>query len=116
MRVILHIDMNSYFASVEQSANQALRGKPIAVGGGVGGKRTIVATASYEAKARGVKTAMPAWEALKICPDLIIVPGDMNRYIFTSGEIIKYLRRYTDLLEVFSIDEAFLDVTKTADR
>lgn len=115
-RVVLHVDMNAYFASVEQANNPFLRGKPIAVGGGVGGKRTIVATASYEAKARGVKTAMPAWEALKICPDLIIVPGDMTKYIYTSAEIIKILKQYTDLIEVFSIDEAFLDITATKDR
>lgn len=116
MRTILHVDMNAYFASVEQAANPALRGKPIAVGGGVGGKRTIVAAASYEAKARGVKTAMPAWEAKKICPELIMVSGDMDKYIYTSSRIIKILRGYTDLVEVFSIDEAFLDVTGTKER
>ncbi len=114
MPIILHVDMNSYFASVEQAANPYYRGKPIAVGGGVGGKTTIVAAASYEAKARGVKTAMPAWEAKKICPELIIVAGDMDKYIYTSAEIIKLLRTYTPLVEVFSIDEAFLDVTDTA--
>lgn len=116
MRSILHVDMNAYFASVEQASNPALRDKPVAVGGGVGGKRSIVAAASYEAKARGVKTAMPAWEALKICPDLIIVSGDMSKYIYTSNEIIKILKTYTDLVEVFSIDEAFLDVTDTMQR
>jgi len=116
MKTILHVDMNAYFASVEQAANPHLRGKPIAVGGGVGGKRTIVAAASYEAKARGVKTAMPAWEAKKICPELIMVSGDMNKYIYTSTEIIKILRKYTDLVEVFSIDEAFMDVTGTRER
>jgi DNA polymerase-4 len=111
MRTILHVDMNAYFASVEQASNPFLRGKPVAVGGGVGGKRSIVAAASYEAKARGIKTAMPAWEALKICPDLIIVAGDMNKYIYTSSEINKILRKHTPQVEVFSIDEAFLDVT-----
>ena len=116
MRTILHVDMNAYFASVEQAANPFLRGKPIAVGGGAGGKRSVVAACSYEAKARGVDNAMPAWEALKICPELIMVAGDMNKYIYTSAEIIKIFKGYTDLVEVFSIDESFLDVTLTKDR
>lgn len=116
MRTILHVDMNAYFASVEQAANPFLRGRPIAVGGGVGGKSTIVAAASYEAKARGVKTAMPAWEARKICPDLVVVGGDMNKYIYTSAMIMEKLREFSPLVEVFSIDEAFLDVTETKDR
>jgi len=116
MRTILHVDMNAYFASVEQASNPALRGKPIAVGGGVGGKRTIVAACSYEAKAKGVKNAMTAWDARKICPDLIMVSGDMTKYIYTSSEIIRILRGYTDRVEVFSIDECFLDVTDTEER
>lgn len=108
--------MNAYFASVEQAANPFLRGKPIAVGGGAGGKRSVVAACSYEAKAKGVKNAMPAWEALKICPDLIMVAGDMNKYIYTSSQIMTMLRSYTPLVEVFSIDEAFVDVTDTEER
>ncbi len=111
--IILHIDMNSYFASVEQAANPKLRGKPVAVGGGVG-KRTIIATASYEARAMGVKTAMPVCEAVKICPELIVVEGDMEKYVYTSREIVNIFFKYTDLVEVFSIDEAFLDITQTA--
>jgi len=114
-RIIVHIDMNSYFASVEQASDPKLRGKPIAVGGGIG-KRTVVATASYEARALGVKTGMSTWEALKICPKLIVVAGDMEKYSYTSREIIKIFRKYTDCVEVFSIDEAFLDITGTADR
>ena len=114
-RIILHIDMNSYFASVEQAADPFLRGKPVAVGGGIS-KRTVVATASYEARARGVKTAMSTWEALRICPDLIVVEGDMAKYLHTTREIVKIYYQYTDLVEEFSIDEAFLDVTKTAAR
>jgi DNA polymerase-4 len=116
MKTILHVDMNAYFASVEQAANPFLRGKPIAVGGGVGGKRTIVAACSYEAKARGVSNAMSAWDARKICPDLIMVSGNMDKYIYTSSEIIKIFREYTDRVEVFSIDECFLDVTDTEER
>jgi len=107
--------MNAFFAAVEQAANPALRGKPIAVGGGIQ-KASIVAAASYEAKKRGIKTAMGTWEAKKICPELIIVVGDMAKYISTSKEITKYLTRYSDLVEVFSIDEAFVDVTATEER
>ena len=114
-RTILHLDMNAFFASVEQAANPALRGKPIVVGGGIE-KTSIVAAASYEAKARGIKNAMSTWEAKKICPEIIIVIGDMAKYISTSKAITKYLTTYTDLVEVFSIDEAWLDVTATMDR
>jgi DNA polymerase-4 len=112
MRTILHLDMNSFFASVEQAANPSLRGKPIVVGGGIE-KTSVVAAASYEAKAFGVKSAMPTWEAKKLCPNLIIVVGDMSKYIHTSKEITSMLTRYTDLVEVFSIDEAFMDITNT---
>ncbi|OGC10528.1 hypothetical protein A3D23_04260 [candidate division WOR-1 bacterium RIFCSPHIGHO2_02_FULL_53_26] len=114
-RTILHIDMNSFFASVEQAANPFLRGKPIVVGGGIE-KHSVVAAASYEAKARGIKNAMSTWEAKRLCPEIIIVIGDMNKYIHTSKEITRMLVRYTDLVEIFSIDEAFLDVTDTKDR
>ena len=114
-KIILHVDMNSFFASVEQAANPALRGKPIVVGGGIE-KSSVVAAASYEAKAYGVKNGMATWEAKKLCPNLIIVIGDMTKYIHTSREITGMLIRYTDLVEVFSIDEAFLDVTDTKDR
>lgn len=114
-RIILHIDMNSYFASVEQATDPFLRGEPVAVGGGIS-KRTVVATASYEARAKGVKTAMSTWEALRICPDLIVVEGDMSKYVYTSEEIVRILREYTDLIEVFSIDESFMDITRTVDR
>ena len=115
IRSILHIDMNAFFASVEQAANPLLKGKPVIVGGGIS-KRSVVAACSYEAKAKGVKNAMSAWDALKICPDAIIVAGDMPKYISTSKAIMKYLTTYTDLVEVFSIDEAWLDVTKTKQR
>jgi DNA polymerase-4 len=102
--------MNAFFASVEQAANPLLRGKPVIVGGGIS-KRSVVAAASYEAKAKGVKNGMSAWDAKKICPDAVIVVGDMPKYISTSKAIMKYLSYYTDLVEVFSIDEAWLDVT-----
>ena len=114
-KLILHIDMNAFFAAVEQAANPALRGKPIAVGGGIK-KGSVVAAASYEAKALGIKTAMSTWEARKICPNLIVVIGDMTKYIYTSKVITRMLIDYTDLVEVFSIDEAFMDITKTKER
>ncbi|MBU0672194.1 MAG: DNA polymerase IV, partial [Candidatus Margulisbacteria bacterium] len=114
-KTILHLDMNSFFASVEQAANPSLRGKPIAVGGGIK-KGSVVAACSYEAKAFGVKNAMSTWEARKLCPELIVVIGDMTKYVYTSKIITRMLVKYTDLVEVFSIDEAFVDITNTQDR
>ena len=104
--------MNAFFAAVEQRVNPKLRGKPIAVGGGVA-KRTVVAAASYEAKALGVKNGMSYWDAKKVCPGLIMVVGDMSKYVYTSKVLVQIFNDYTDLVEVFSIDEAFLDVTET---
>lgn len=108
-RIILHIDMNAFFASVEQQSNPALRGKPIAVIGAA--KRTIITTCSYEARAYGVKTGMNTWEARQKCRELIFVVGNNRKYSYTSKQIIAIMREYTPLVEVFSIDEAFLDVT-----
>ena len=108
-RVVLHADMNSFFASVEQSANPELRGKPIAVVGGHG--RTVITTSSYEARAKGVKTGMAVWEGKRACPELIIVVGDNRKYQHTSTEINKIFRDYTPEVEAFSIDESWLDVT-----
>ena len=108
-RIILHLDMNAFFASVEQQANPALRGKPIAVIGSNG--RTVITTASYEARKFGVKTGMAIWEAKLQCPQIILVVGDNRKYTYTSTRIFKMMLDYTPLVEVFSIDEAFLDVT-----
>ena len=108
-RVILHIDMNAFFASVEQQANPALQGKPVAVVGS--GHRTVITTASYEARGFGVKTGMAIWEGKRACPELIIVVGDNKKYTHASRQIIAMMRQYTPLVEVFSIDEAFLDIT-----
>ena len=108
-RTILHIDMNAFFASVEQSANPELRGKPIAVVGGHG--RTVITTSSYEARAKGVKTGMAIWEAKRTCPELIIVVGDNKKYTYTSTRINEIFRDYTPEVEAFSIDESWLDVT-----
>ena len=108
-RVIIHIDMNAFFASVEQQTNPALRGKPIAVIGSNG--RTVITTASYEARKYGVKTGMTIWEGKKQCRDLILVVGDNRKYTYTSSRIVSMMQDYTPLVEVYSIDEAFLDVT-----
>ncbi|MBI2355402.1 MAG: DNA polymerase IV [Deltaproteobacteria bacterium] len=108
-RTILHIDMNAFFASVEQQANPELRGRPIAVTGS--GHRTVITTSSYEARAFGVKTGMAVWEARRCCPELIIVIGDNRKYTHTSREIMAMMLDYTPEVEVFSIDEAFMDVT-----
>ena len=109
-KTILHLDMNAFFASVEQAANPGLRGKPIAVGGGIK-KGSVVAACSYEAKAFGVKNGMSTWDARKLCPNLIVVIGDMTKYVYTSKIITSMLIDYTDLVEVFSIDEAFVDIS-----
>jgi len=92
-----------------------LRGKPVAVGGGIE-KGSVVAAASYEAKAFGIKSGMATWDAKKLCPNLIIIIGDMTKYAYTSKIIFKMLRDYTDLVEIFSIDEAFMDITETMER
>lgn len=108
-RQIIHMDLNAFFASVEQQSNPALRGKPIAVVGGHG--RTVITTSSYEARAKGVKTGMAVWEGKRVCPELIIVVGNNRLYTHISGKIFEMMSEYTPEIEVFSIDEAWLDVT-----
>lgn len=109
----MHIDMNSYFASVEQQANPFLRGKAI----GVSGKRqtrSIIATASREAKARGVKTAMSVFEATKLCPEMILIQCDPEKYNEITDRFFAIFREYAPCVEQFSIDEGFLDLTDCA--
>jgi DNA polymerase-4 len=112
---ILHIDMNSFFASVEQAANPFLKGKPIVVAGDADPDknyaRTIVTTASYEARPYGIKTGMTIPEAKKRCPHIIIVTADTEKYLDVSMQIHKILLKFTDLVEVYSIDECFMDFT-----
>lgn len=108
-RIIMHIDMNAFFASVEQQDKPHLRGKAVAVVGSA--KRTVITTASYEARRFGVKTGMTMHEGRKKCPDLILVTGNHRRYMEVSTEIMKTLRHFSPLIEVCSIDEAYLDVT-----
>lgn len=108
-RLVMHLDMNSFFASVEQSANPDLKGKPVVVTGSQ--QRTVILTASYEARKFGIKTGMMLHEARRLCRDVIMVPADNRKYTHTSALIMKMMQDYTPLVEVFSIDEAFLDVT-----
>ena len=110
MRKIIHIDMDAFFASIEQRDNPELQGKPIAVGHA--DKRGVVATASYEARKFGVHSAMPSVTAMKMCPQLIFVEGRMERYKEVSRQIHKIFSDYTDVIEPLSLDEAFLDVTE----
>ena len=109
LRKIVHIDLDAFYASVEQRDNPKLRGRPVAVGHADG--RGVVATASYEARKFGVHSAMPSRRAKSLCPDLIFVEGRMQHYKEVSAQVREIFERYTDLIEPISIDEAFLDVT-----
>jgi DNA polymerase-4 len=108
-RKIIHIDMDAFYASVEQRDDPALKGRPVAVGHGAA--RGVVAAASYEARAFGVRSAMPSTTALRRCPELIFVPPRFEAYRAISREIRAILEEYTPLVEPLSLDEAYLDVT-----
>lgn len=110
IRKIIHVDMDAFYASVEQLDNPKLRGKPIAVGGG--GKRGVVSAASYEARKFGVRSAISGTIAKKRCPELIFVRPRFDRYKEVSKHIRKIFYDYTDLVEPLSLDEAYLDVTE----
>jgi len=113
MRFIVHIDMDAFFASVEKLDNPDLKDKPVIVGGL--GKRGVVATASYEARRYGIKSAMPILKARKLCPDGIYLPPRFERYREISKKIQQILLSYTPKIEPISLDEAFLDLTETVD-
>ena len=109
-RKIIHVDMDAFFASVEQRDRPELRGKPVAVGSD--GPRGVVSTASYEARRYGVRSAMSMAKARRLCPELIVVPSGYERYKAVSQSIHEIFREYTDIIEPLSLDEAFLDVTE----
>jgi len=109
-KIILHLDMNSYFASLEQQAYPSLRGQPVGVAGKGEGERTVIAGASIEAKRLGVDSGMSSWEARRICPNLIIIPANYERYTFISRRIFQLMEKFSPKVDIFSIDEAFLEL------
>ncbi|MGN7722881.1 DNA polymerase IV [Chitinophaga sp. 22620] len=112
VRKIIHIDMDAFYASVEQRDNPEYRGKAIAVGGSPEGRGGVVATASYEARKYGVRSAMPSKRALQLCPHIIFVYPRFAAYREVSQQVRAIFHRYTDLIEPLSLDEAYLDVTE----
>ncbi len=109
--IILHIDMDAFFISVEQRDNPSLRGKPAAVCGSL--SRSVVTSATYEARPYGIRAGMSTQEAKRRCPQLILVEGDHSKYTETAARIFSILKEYTPLVEVASIDEAYLDITQS---
>jgi len=110
-KIIMCIDMDAFFASVEQRTDPRLKGKPVAVIGS--GKRTVITTRSYEARAYGVKTGMNIYEAKRMCPELVFVKGNNEKYAHICRELSDLYLQFTPDAEVYSIDEAFLDITTT---
>lgn len=112
LSILFHIDMNCFYASVEQSLNPRLKGKPVAVGGDPKERRGIIVTCSYEARALGIFTTMRVTDAMKICPQLIILKPNFERYRDASKKMFDILRSYTPLVEPVSIDEGYMDVSE----
>ena len=110
-RVVMHADMDAFYASVEQRDNPELRGKAVIVGGT--SARGVVTAASYEARAFGVRSAMPGYEARRLCPNGIFIGGAMKKYSRESKRIFEIFRRYSPRVQGLSLDEAFLDLTGT---
>ena len=110
-RIILHIDMDAFFISVEQRDYPSLKGKPAAVCGSL--SRGVVTSATYEARAYGVRSGMPVQKAKRRCPQLTLVEGTYSKYTETSARIFSLLNKYTPLVEEASIDEGYLDITRS---
>src|SRR5271154_1443079 len=110
LRKIVHIDMDAFYASVEQRDDPQLRGKPVIVAWR--GKRSVVCAASYEARRFGVRSAMPAVRAEHLCPSAVLLPPDFARYRAVSHQVREIFKRHTDLIEPLSLDEAYLDVSE----
>ncbi|WP_430785406.1 DNA polymerase IV [Virgibacillus flavescens] len=114
-RVIFHIDMNCFYASVEMAYNQKLKGRPLAIAGNPEERKGIIVTSSYEARAKGVKTTMPLWEARKLCPNLIVMRPNFERYRMASREMFKILSDITPHVQPVSIDEGYMDISDCQD-
>ncbi|WP_445493196.1 DNA polymerase IV [Niallia sp. 03133] len=114
-RVILHVDMNSFYASVEMAYDPSLKGKPLAIAGNAMERKGIIVTCSYEARKYGVKTTMPLWEAKKLCPNLLVRSPNFDRYRKASLGMFSILNEFTTLVEPVSIDEGYLDITNSYD-
>ncbi|MFN4227712.1 MAG: DNA polymerase IV [Candidatus Ratteibacteria bacterium] len=110
-RVVFHIDMDAYFASIEQLTNPFLKGKPVAVLGGPSTK-SVVASCSYEAKKYGIKSGMSIHQAFFLCPNLVVVPGNPEKYIETSKKVFEIIKSFKEEIEIYSIDEVFVDVSE----
>ncbi|MFD2762303.1 DNA polymerase IV [Lentibacillus juripiscarius] len=115
-RVIFHVDMNSFYASVEMAYDPSLKGKPLAIAGNPEERKGIVVTSSYEARAKGVKTTMQLWEARKLCPELIVLRPNFERYRTASKEMFQMLAAITPYVQPVSIDEGYMDVTGTEEH
>ena len=115
-RVIFHVDMNSFYASVEMAFDPKLKGKPLAIAGNPEERRGIVVTSSYEARKFGVKTTMPVGEARRLCPELMVMRPNFERYRTASKEMFKILADVTSLIQPVSIDEGYMDITNCASQ
>ncbi|WP_085991965.1 DNA polymerase IV [Oceanobacillus senegalensis] len=115
-RVIFHIDMNCFYASVEMAYNPKLKGKPLAIAGNPEERRGVVVTSSYEARAKGIKTTMNVWQAKKLCPNIIIMKPNFTRYRAASKQLFKILSEITPYVQPVSIDEGYMDVTEVKSK